>query len=676
MNMSAFKQKAASIVRHLRPQAFEKFRQDGWHRSIRDRSLGFGSLSLEMQFRILGIVFIACLLLGVAMVYTQLQNASRGAAYVKVAGNFRLLAVQIQQAADKAWRGDEQGLQTLQTVRKQFNQRLTVLTEGGDIDDVHLFPTHGNARQSLDVLKKFWVPRDALLVQMAALQKPLQLLGGLTATVAERGPAMLNEASTIGGSLPALTGKVLYGVSRFGLMPKISFDNLLPLTKDIADVHTLAPEGGALAEGVRELERQFALLPVDIRPLSALRAAGAGLATDALPDAVDALIEAYVAEFRPPAFVTAIAVLAGSLALTVLVLMVILFNRENIRRRLEAERQRRISETEQETTQHAILRLLNEISSLADGDLTAHATVSDDITGAIAEAVNYAIEELAELVRRVNDAAARVTQTTDRAQIISHELLDAATAQAQEIRGAGARVQATAQSMHQASAAAQDSVDVAHLSLDVARKGAQAVTDSIASMQTIRGQIQETAKRIKRLGESSQEIGEIVALIADITEQTNVLALNAAVQAASAGEAGRGFSLVAEEVQRLAERSAEATRQIASLVRTIQYDTHGAVAAMERSTQGVVAGAGLADSAGQALVEISRVSEELAQRVAAIASATQTQAGNAAQVAAAMQRILDITGQTTRHTQDTALAIAELAELANGLKGSVANFKL
>ena len=230
--------------------------------------------------------------------------------------------------------------------------------------------------------------------------------------------------------------------------------------------------------------------------------------------------------------------------------------------------------------------------------------------------------------------------------------------------------------MNAASASAQESANVARLSVDVAQKGARAVTDSVAGMHEIRSQIQETAKRIKRLGESSQEIGEIVDLISDITEQTNVLALNAAIQAASAGEAGRGFSVVAEEVQRLAERSGAATQQIAALVRAIQADTHGAVAAMERSTQGVVAGTRLADAAGQSLAEISSVSQDLAQRVAAIADATQAQARNATQVATSMQHILDITRQTTKRTEETAISVAELAQLAAELKGSVAGFKL
>jgi twitching motility protein PilJ len=230
--------------------------------------------------------------------------------------------------------------------------------------------------------------------------------------------------------------------------------------------------------------------------------------------------------------------------------------------------------------------------------------------------------------------------------------------------------------MKTVSSSALESARVANASLEAAQKGAAAVSNSISGMNEIRTQIQETSKRIKRLGESSQEIGEIVELISDITEQTNVLALNAAIQAASAGEAGRGFSVVAEEVQRLAERSGEATKQIAAIVKTIQTDTHDAVAAMEHSTQGVVEGAKLSDAAGQALNEISSVSQDLARLIQAISADTQTQADIATKVADSMQDILRITGQTTTSTQQTAVSIGELTELAVELKGSVSGFKV
>jgi twitching motility protein PilJ len=316
------------------------------------------------------------------------------------------------------------------------------------------------------------------------------------------------------------------------------------------------------------------------------------------------------------------------------------------------------------------------MGDLADGDLTIRATVSEDITGAIADSVNYTVEELAVLVRRINDAAERVTRASSAAKSTSNDLLSATKVQSAEIQNANAVVLEMANSMKTVSSSALESANVAHASLEAAQKGAAAVANSISGMNEIRTQIQETSKRIKRLGESSQEIGEIVELISDITEQTNVLALNAAIQAASAGEAGRGFSVVAEEVQRLAERSGEATKQIAAIVKTIQTDTHDAVAAMEHSTQGVVEGAKLSDAAGQALNEISSVSEDLAHLIEAISKDTQAQADIATQVADSMQGILRITGQTTTSTQETAVSIGELTELAVELKGSVSGFKV
>jgi twitching motility protein PilJ len=373
---------------------------------------------------------------------------------------------------------------------------------------------------------------------------------------------------------------------------------------------------------------------------------------------------------------TGIATVLGSLALGLLVLMFKVFNDDATARQAETDRQRRAAEAAKDATQEAILRLMNEMGDLAGGDLTTRATVTEDITGAIADSVNYTIEELAVLVQRINDAARRLDGATRAAQAISATLLDASERQSGEIRDAGSQVLTLADSMQAVSGRAGETADVARSSLAAADNGDAAVAAAIAGMNDIRGQIQETSKRIKRLGESSQEIGEIVELISDITEQTNVLALNAAIQAASAGAAGRGFAVVAEEVQRLAERSAEATREIAAIVKTIQADTHDAVAAMEHSTLGVVEGARRSDAAGQSLAEIRSVTLRLANLIEAIATDTRTQVGVARQVAQAMQGILKITEETSDGTRQTASSVGELAALADELKGSVAGFKV
>lgn len=344
--------------------------------------------------------------------------------------------------------------------------------------------------------------------------------------------------------------------------------------------------------------------------------------------------------------------------------------------REEAERLEQEAKRVNDANQAAILRLMNELQTVAEGDLTQQATVTEDITGAIADSVNYTVEELRTLVSQVQDTVGRVTDTTQQVEATSTELLAASDEQLREIRETGESVLQMAGRINGVSDQAMQSAQVARQSLMAAETGLSAVQNAIGGMNTLRDQIQDTSKRIKRLGESSQEIGEITELISDITEQTNVLALNAAIQAASAGEAGRGFSVVAEEVQRLAERSGDATKQIAALVKTIQTDTQDAVAAMERSTQGVVEGAKLSDNAGTALGEIDRVSRQLAELIERISSEASREAQSANVVAANIQHIFAVTEQTGEGTRSTAHLVRELSKTAEELKASVARFKI
>ncbi|VAW53642.1 type IV pilus biogenesis protein PilJ [hydrothermal vent metagenome] len=326
--------------------------------------------------------------------------------------------------------------------------------------------------------------------------------------------------------------------------------------------------------------------------------------------------------------------------------------------------------------QRAILRLLDEMANLADGDLTVHATVTEEITGAIADSVNFTIDALRSLVTTINSTASEVSLSTEKTQHTAKELAQASNKQAREIASASAAVTDMAESMLTVSHDADNSVNVAQQSMDIAQKGAQVVRNSIGSMEKIRENIQETSKRIKRLGESSQEIGDIVGLITEIADQTNILALNAAIQASTAGDAGRGFAVVADEVQRLAERAGNATKQIEGLVNTIQADTNEAVKSMEMSTAGVVSGAAMAEESGIALKEIESVSIELSNLIKNISGSTKQQSKVAVSVSDSMNVIQEITLQTSEGTEETSNSLTSLNELSAELGRSVSGFKL
>lgn len=346
-----------------------------------------------------------------------------------------------------------------------------------------------------------------------------------------------------------------------------------------------------------------------------------------------------------------------------------------LRYRIDIAHARQIQQ-ENDRNQQAILRLLDELGDLADGDLTVNASVTEDFTGAIADSINYAIDQLRELVSKINDTSVKLADYSQTTQSVAMQLVDASRHQADEITSASAAISDMAQSIDQVSANATESAQVAKQSVDIAHNGADVVQRGIKGMNVIRDQIQETAKRIKRLGESSQEIGDIVSLINDIADQTNILALNAAIQASMAGESGRGFAVVADEVQRLAERSAAATKQIESLVKTIQRDTNEAVISMEQTTCEVVRGATLAKDAGIALQDVQQVSKTLADLIQSISHAALKQAKSAGQMSNTMSIIQDITTQTAKGTINTAKSVGDLANMAVELRESVAGFKL
>lgn len=326
--------------------------------------------------------------------------------------------------------------------------------------------------------------------------------------------------------------------------------------------------------------------------------------------------------------------------------------------------------------QESILKLLDEMSALADGDLTVEAEVTDQITGAIADSVNFAVIEMRELVSQINRASLEVANESELAVNNAQSVSQSNMMQADQITSAAQEMQRITKSMRQMSEQANESSEMARESIKVANQGAQAVRDTITGMEDMREQIQETSKRIKRLGESSQRIGDIVALIDDIAEQTNILSLNAAIQASMAGEAGRGFAVVSDEVQSLAERSTEATKKIAELVTTIQNDTNDAVSSMEKATQQVVSGTRVADSAGSALAEIEKASDQLSKLVEKISTRSNQQAQVVTDVAQKVSVVSDSSTETSRKAQDSANSIAKLLELAKELETSVSRFKL
>ncbi len=366
---------------------------------------------------------------------------------------------------------------------------------------------------------------------------------------------------------------------------------------------------------------------------------------------------------------TIAAYLAGVIGLVLLILLGFQLVRSSEKQLVESQEQN-------ERNQRAILRLLDEMTNLADGDLSTHTTVTEDITGAIADSVNYSIDALRDLVGTINSTASQVTSAVKKTQSTTRELALASESQAKEIEAASSAITEISTSMSQVSKNASDSADVARNSVSIAHNGGETVRKTIAGMESIREQIQETSKRIKRLGESSQEIGDIVNLITEISDQTNILALNAAIQASMAGEAGRGFAVVADEVQRLAERTGDATKQIEALVKTIQADTNEAIVSMEQSTSNVVEGANLAEDAGSALDKIETVSTNLAQRILQISNATQKHAKDSVDITQNMDQIQQITVKTSEGTSQTADSIGELSNLVRALHGSVAGFKL
>jgi len=672
-----------------------------------------GHLSLSRQLRLVLAAFVAGILLTVLSMWQSAARDDVVAGQAQIAADALMHSQRVAKAAPNALRGEMGAFNELDSSRAEVGRLLTLLARGGQSGGNAIPSASGELVPMLAKARAGWSASNAAAATIVGNKRHLV---GFGAGVAKFDP-LATELQSIAGKAPgnAALGRLAVQVERLSvslhafMSPGGAFrDAGRAIARDSAELgailDSLAEGAAALPDlGLRERlldartaykswQESLAPLSTNLHNFSAARGAEEVIARD--NEGLRSTLARVQGEYRAELGAKSgwFWLLVGASIFTLLmggsISRVMLQDSRNRTRgadarRREAEAMRQLAQAKEEEAkatndqnQAAILRLMNELQEVADGDLTVHATVSEDITGAIADSVNYTVEELRGLVLRVIRTAEQVTRAAGGAQAVSTELLGAAEAQSREIKQASSTVLQMAARIADVSRSATESADVARQSVAAAEQGALAVQNAILGMNEIREQIQETSKRIKRLGESSQEIGEITDLISDITEQTNVLALNAAIQAASAGEAGRGFSVVAEEVQRLAERSAEAAKGIGALVRTIQADTHDAVAAMEKSTQGVVEGARLSDAAGAALSDISRVSNRLAELIQGISSAAEQQATSADGVAHNMQHILSVTEHTQGGTRQTAQSIRELALLAQELKDSVSRFRV
>ncbi len=667
-----------------------------------------GHLPIVQQFQVLGVMMVMFFVFSAFMVFLDGRIATQNAAAASTATEMQMLSQRLARGTALAAQGQAGAFASVKDSTDRFRANLDAISEGGTIRGVSLDVASDPATvQLLQDIRGRWTTVEANARRVMDNQQPLTTLAkGLTDintgnnAILELAQQAAQQIGQSGGSLreidfanqlAVLSQRIAKNANTLAsseeIDPEVAFllgkdsgtfrDVLNGLTKG-SDALRLAPVRNAEAQAtLAELGKRFAVYDAGVAAilqnmnrLVGAKQAARGINAESEPLLNDAT--RLAAQYEGAGGTRGslwVAVIFALLGLVCLVLLGKVFLDDARVRAYE-------SEQENKRNQEAILRLLNEMGNLADGDLTVQASVTEDVTGAIADSINFTIEELRTLVRGINSATDQVAKATQDAQNISNRLFEASQRQNREIQQASASVLSMAQSINEVSQTATQSARVAQQSLTAAEKGGQAVQNQIAGMNEIRTQIQDTSKRIKRLGESSLEIGEIVELISDITEQTNVLALNAAIQAASAGEAGRGFTVVAEEVQRLAERSGEATKQIEAIVKTIQADTQDAVAAMEKSTVGVVEGTKLSDAAGQALTEIQKVSRELASLIGGISDQTTKQSASVTDVTRGMQGILKITEETTEGTKQTNVSIGQLTRLAAELRSSVAGFKV
>ena len=669
------------------------------------------SILIGKRLKILGGLFALFLLIVLFVSAISMRQAKYNAAYLEIVGRMQMHSQRLAKASQQAIQGDISSFVELQDSRDQINNHVKTLTQGGKYRGNKIPPIIDRSKETLNEYIQKWHIEEKNISLILDNKSSLISLGNaieviestnkqiykLTEQLVERLDQFEGLSNEIAATEALRTLTLSFEKNTNALLINNNQNSITNISADLEnDREGIETINSAFSKGnkrlkispladknAREIFTQIQALfnTIDSHARVVQKKALVVIETKALINKVlennekvflaseklDSLFQKQSGYAFSP--LNIIAYITGILAIVALFLFVKVYINDT-RSRAQA------SEKENRRNQKAILRLLDDMGSFADGDLTVRATVTEDITGAMADSINYTIEELHILVEGINKASTQVAEASTQAQNVSSELLVAAQKQSENIEETTIAVLGIAESIGNVSKSAAESAQVAKRSLAAAEKGAIAVRESSAGMNEIRTHIQETAKRIKRLGENSQEIGEIVGLISDLTEMTNVLALNAAIQAASAGEAGKGFTVVAQEVQRLAERSAEATKQISALVKTTQSDTQEVVTAMEKSTFEVVEGGKLSDATGQALEEIEQVTNNLAKLIAGISDATQAQAQAADQVVRNMEEILKITRQTTDGTTQTTTSIKQISGFVTGLKESVSNFKI
>ena len=642
----------------------------------------------------------------IAMIWFLVVNAQRSereSKYIEQSSQLLMLSQRLAKDAREAVLGDPTAFKTLKESRDRFDSIVTALHDGNPQMGVVASPPEVANDQLKEVIK-MWSPKPneglrGQVDQILSLEKSLFNMHDSVMAINQMSPMLLSVTDEVVelGTKAGLKQDQLYLAGRQGMLSQRIAKDVNLFSQGGNEAAVAAAQFGKDAKLFKEsdatlrrnapaavrakLDESAAIFGEINNHVESILGNAAELfvsqrasqtvfeQSDPLLKKSKELVDAYSQLSEKRTGIRTAIFVAGFASMLFLFMLA---------RKLvtDARDRARMSSDQNRQSQDAILKLLDEMGDLADGDLTIQPEVTEQITGAIADSINYAVREMRNLVMRIKNAAQQVAVASEHSRQTATELTEAALRQAAQITEATGKMVAMARSMEDMSKSAERSAEVAQGSVTTAKRGAAAVQDTITGMDGMREQIQETAKRIKRLGESSQQIGEIVELINDIAEQTNILSLNAAIQAAMAGEAGRGFAVVADEVQRLAERSAEATKQIADLVKTIQADTNEAVASMEQATNGVVQATRLADAAGQALGEIESVSEQLSSLIVNIARDAQRQSQTATDVSGSMAKIQETTTLTSSGSRQTAEAIGKLSDLARELQASVAGFKL